>query len=178
MKKIMAITVTLSLMVFCFGTVWAAPPETPPSVNVTVVNPQANPVPVTGTVEVTKRSTIPVRLFASPGVDVGQTFFRLANFYTIPAGKRLIVEHLSCALFLYPPDSLGCAIEDGFSALYISPASTLPDSITPMVVSTGQAIKVIFEAGESFNLIARWVQPNPGMPGIFFGLSGYLEDAQ
>ncbi len=174
MKKIIAIPITLSLMVFCFGTVWAAPPAQ----SVTVVNTPTNPVPVTGTVEVTKRSIIPVRVYASPDVPIGQTFFRLANFYTVPAGKRLIVEHLSCALFLYPRDSLSCAIEDGINALYISPASTLPDSTTPMVVSTGQAIKVIFEQGESFNLIARWVQPNPGIPGIFFGLSGYLEDAQ
>jgi hypothetical protein len=154
--------------------------EQNPVTDVTVNNAPENPVPVTGTVEISHQSIIPVRHYDNQDVLPGNTFARFYQFYTVPAGKRLIVEHFSCALFLYPPDILECAIEDPASlgANYISPAYTPAGATDPVVVATGQAIKVIFGPGESFNAIARWGTPTPGQPGIFFSLTGYLEDAQ
>ena len=152
-------------------------PQTPPSAPVTVVNRATNPVPVTGIVGVTN-TLVPVRL-VQESVEPGNNASRFSDVYTVPAGERLVVEHFSCSMVLQPPDALACAIEEhiGGPTHSIAPAHTPVGIAGVVVVHTGQAVKVIFEAGESFNALLIWSTPNIGSPGAFFSLSGYLEDA-
>lgn len=52
----------------------------------------------------------PVRIFDSQTVAQSNTMARFSDVYTVPAGKRLVVEHVSCAFLLHPPDLLTCGI--------------------------------------------------------------------
>jgi hypothetical protein len=147
---------------------------------VTVVNGATNPVPVTGLVAVT-RQIEPVRVFNQQSVEPGNIAARFLDFYTVPAGKRLVVEHLSCSVALRPPDLLMCGIEEaiGNTSHSTAPAYTPPGSTASIVaVQTGQTVKVIFNAGENFNVVLHWNNATVGEPGAFAALSGYLEDVQ
>jgi hypothetical protein len=179
MKKISERLLLLAVCALGFGTVWsAAQPQTPPSAPVTVVNQPTNPVPVTGVVNVTK-TIVPVRILETQSVELGVTIARFSDFYTVPAGKRLIVEHLSCSMFLYPPDSLSCGIDEGFFLAHaISPVATPAGTTSPRSIAMGQAMKVIFGPGESLDADLKWSTPTPGTPTATLAVAGYLEDAQ
>ena len=170
----------ISLLVLCalgIGAVWsAAQPQSPPSAPVTVVNQPTNPVPVTGIVSV-NRKIDPVRLYDSQTVLAGNTIARFNDFYTVPTGKRLIVEYLSCSFTMHAPDAVSCAIEEGFLFLATSSVST-PASPGQFTIRSGDAVRVIFGPGETFAVAVKWNAAQPGEPAAFVGLSGYLEDAQ
>ncbi len=123
MKKIIAISVMLNLMLFCFGTAWAEPkrPPTP----VTIVNTPANPVPVSGnlsgsvsisgtpnvsvtnTPNVSVTNTVPVMNVENPdklpvvlrtivaNLDVGENSTNAYIEGVVPPGKRWVIEHVS-----------------------------------------------------------------------------------
>jgi hypothetical protein len=118
MKKLIAIPVFFSLVLFSFGTVWAAS-QTPPSAPVTVVNTTANPVPVnvngsvTGSVSISNTpnvsvvNTPSVRNLDDPGrnpyqrsfslqIDPGKSNVRSSGLDPgIPANTRLAIDHVN-----------------------------------------------------------------------------------
>jgi len=161
------------------GTAWlAAQPQTQ-GPSVTVVNGPSNPVPITGTVAVTKTIAL-VRILDKRNINPGNVVARFQDFYTVPDGKRLVVEHISCGMLLQTPDKLVCAMEDPGSLLShtTSPAYTIGGTQFESV-RTGQATKVMFGPGESFHAAVYWNQPSTdNLPLAVFSLSGYLEDAQ
>ena len=88
-----------------------AAPNTPPSASVTVVNTDANPVPVVQQGGVTLNGTVPVRAVdsstAQPVVRGGAATSStgigpVVDLYTVPAGKLLVVEHVSARLSVVP----------------------------------------------------------------------------
>ena len=82
-------------------------------------------------------------------------------------------------MFLYPPDSLSCGIDESFFLAHaISPVATPAATTSPRVISMGQAIKVIFGPGESFDADVKWSTPAAGTPTATLSVAGYLEDAQ
>ncbi len=92
MKKIIAISATLSLMIFCFGQVWAAP-QNPPSAPVTVVNTSTNPVPVN--ITNLESPATPFQAQLCRAVADISTCGSLPDILTVPAGKRLVVEFVN-----------------------------------------------------------------------------------
>jgi hypothetical protein len=175
---ILGIIVCIGLL-FAPAAVLGGPPDNPGVLDVNIVN---TPVPVDGTVEVYPKSITPVRHDEDVLVNVGAVWTRTTNFYTVPTDKRLIVEHFSCSRLHYPPDILNCGIYFGGAFYYISPAYTPAgaSSSNGMLVSTGQAIRLIFEQGETLNAHAEWGMGVPSGRDIYlhFSLGGYLEDAE
>ena len=177
MKKFSQRILFLAVCALAIGAAWSvAQPQSPPSAPVTVVNQSTNPVPVTGIVSVT-RNIVPVRLYDNQTVEPGNTVARFSEFYTVPAGKRLIVEHISCSFAVYAPDAVSCGIEEALRELSTSSVST-PVGTGQFGVHSSGGVRVIFGPGESFNAIVNWEAAQPGRPGAFFALSGYLEDDQ
>ena len=167
----------LCALVLGIGAGWsAAGPQSPPSAPVTVVNQPTNPVPVTGIVSV-NRNIDPVRLYDAKPVPPGDTIARFSDFYTVPTGKRLIVEYLSCSFTVHAPDAVSCAIEEGSLFLATSSVST-PAAQGQFTIRSGDAVRAIFGPGETFRVTVKWSAGQPGEPNVFVALSGYLEDAQ
>jgi hypothetical protein len=133
MKKIISISAALSLIVFCFGTVWAAAPATP-GANFTVANTPANPVPVTGNVSITSPVEVNINnsatnpMFVSNGGEPysqdtvgtcnGTNCF--INFPVVPAGKRLVILHVGAMA----RPTLGATIVDFAELLTSNPQNT------------------------------------------------------
>jgi hypothetical protein len=173
----------LSIAAACalgLGTAWLAAQPHTEGPAVTVVNGPTNPVPVTGIVGVTK-TIDPVRVLVKENIPAGRVNNRFEDFYTVPDGKRLVVEHLSCGMLLQTPDTLNCGIEDPQSLLghTTGPAHTISGGNQYETVRTGQAVKVIFGPGETFHATVYWNHPTTDVGGLaVFALGGYLEDAQ
>jgi hypothetical protein len=106
MKRLLSVAVMV-LMLFSFGTVWAAP-QTPPSAPVTVVNTTANPVPVTGKVSIGSPVAVSINSSATNPVFIsngGEPYSQdtvgscngtncFIDFPEVPAGKRLVILHV------------------------------------------------------------------------------------
>lgn len=172
MKKFSEIGMSVAIAcALILGAVWAAAqPQTAPSAPVMVVNRSTNPVSV-------NKAIVPVRLFGQESLSPGRVFQRFSTFYTVPAGKRLVVEHISCAVTLQPPDSLTCGIEESINSIAHSTSPAYTVGSASQFVRAGQAVKVIFGPGETFNAVVDWDNPNMGQPFVFFALSAYLEEA-
>ena len=103
MKKIIAISIALSLVVFCCGSGWADPP-TSPSPRVTIVNTGENPVPVTGTVAISPSAntvqlaegslyTMTLNVYLSEGNSLGW-----ATDYPVEVPFKTDIWTISCGV--------------------------------------------------------------------------------
>jgi hypothetical protein len=126
----------------------------PPGPDVRVINTQTNPVPVsvinfptgTNTVNVSSSTNAPllvrdvdnparqpaVRLADDVNVLVGETQ-AFKQMYTVPAGKRLVIEFVSVRTFVLPPGQklfVEVGVSDGQTTYDINLAPTLVGTFT------------------------------------------------
>ena len=148
----------------------------PPSAPVTVVNTPLNPVLVSGVVLATK-SIEPVKVFVQATVDSGNTAARALDAYVVPTGKRLVVEYLSCNFLVVTGDAMACGLEFLNANNHFMMPTLFNTSGTNQSMSSGQAVKIIFEEGEHVTFFASWTTSANGGWGANFSFSGYLEDA-
>lgn len=80
-----------------------AQPSSPRGPDVRVVNPPSQPVPVSlgAPIVVTTTAPLPVTVAGTPAPQPFQFTYHSANpqtnqGFTVPAGKRLVIEHVSC----------------------------------------------------------------------------------
>lgn len=92
------------------------------------------------------------------------------SFYMVPSGKRLIVEYFSCGAEIESGTVLTCSIDDNFiqTSLWL-------DGGGAHYVGTGEAIRLIFEQGQSVAVFGIW---KAVYGNIKMTASGYLEDIQ
>lgn len=171
MKKVICLVVSV-MAVLIYGVAMAVP-NNPPSAPVTVVNTDANPVPVTGnfgisgTADVNVTNTVPVTgtvaidnmkepasIEASCTVN-GVEAACYSDDFDVPDGKRLTIEYFSCQGTDLPEGaSLTCGIAKTTS--YIDPPSsssgrvlalsTSPTSTGGYLMSMGQSVKLYAES--------------------------------
>jgi hypothetical protein len=92
-----------------FGQKAGAQPSTiPPPLNVNVVN---TPLPVTGTISVGNLgdSPLPVRDVDNPARQPVQFKLGATDSYTVPNGKRLVIEYVSAEIFSFSSCTLTVA---------------------------------------------------------------------
>lgn len=158
---------------------------------VTVVNDQSHPVPITGTVSGT------VAITGTPNVNVVKTLEPLHRrascsillnaetcswlIYEVPAGKRLVIEYFSCSSRVQSGESLSCHIDllqpGQMVAIVNQYLPSLPAASVPnQRVSAGQNMKLIVDPEIQVGVgVDR--AGNDEQRGVGFAISGYLEDA-
>ena len=187
-----------------------------PGVNVTVTNPPSSPVPVTGSVTGSVTGTVgltpgtsvmidstvadPVRVRnvndAIQPVQATQTCTTTAigcggTLYTVPSGKRLVIEYASLSVCALPGQSaqlsisttLGGAAVEHF--VNIAPPAAGPGSTSigcnPLVntgsslTAVGQSVRLYADAGTLVGANADRTS-NVGDANFTFSISGYLVD--
>jgi hypothetical protein len=184
-KQILAVSLTIIAAAVTVQSAFSAQ-TSPPGPDVTVINTQTNPVPVsvinfptgTNTVNVSSSTNAPllvrdvdnparqpvVRLADDVNVLVGETQ-AFKQMYTVPAGKRLVIEFVSVRTFVLPPGqtfSVEVGVSDGQTTYDINLAPTLVGTFT---VGTGgnkvarsaisQQTRVYANAGDTIRAFAQ-----------------------
>jgi hypothetical protein len=185
---IIALFVGILLIVSC--PVHAQTLKTPFSA-VTIANTPSNPVPVTGTINNTainpvqvtgkvqcEKATTPVRIRKDFVAPLGSSVWE-GTLYTVPTGKRLVVEYVSCSVFVDAiPSYVNCQImeRDAPYAIFHLPTVSV-DTGQARSVHSVQSMRVIFESGQILDAFAQWGAASSIVYLNVFGLAGYLEDA-
>lgn len=185
-NQILAVSLTIMAAAATVQSAFSAQPS-PPGPDVRVVNTQDNPVPVsvinfptgTNTVNVSSSTNAPlfvrdvdnparqpiVRLAFQMNVLVGETQAINNQIYTVPAGKRLVIEFVSVRTFVLPSGqtfSVEVGVSDGQTTYDINLAPTLVGTFT---VGTGgnkgdlsaisQQTRVYANAGDTIRAFAQ-----------------------
>ena len=166
----------------------APPPTVPPPQNVKVINTPEQPVPVTGTVSVSNLggSPLPVQDVDSPGrqpvtaegscSDSGCT----DTVYTVPAGKRLVVEYASITATI-PPGKVArwrlFTNNAGQQGAELNFPLTQPPAIFGALSQStaGQQVRLYAEAGSDVRMNGT-TSDNATPSTYIFSISGYLVD--
>ncbi len=166
------------LFALCGGA-YAAVRSTP----VTVVNSEAEPVPVVTEDERNIRTPFAVRVTTPFGMFRGiPTSDRVAgDDFTVPAGQILVVEHISLRATMANEDEIGYVearfASDSESVTHYLPVQTdtrsLPASSTQKIVSQGWQIRFFADPGSEIILNLNSIAGSPGGVAIY-SLSGYL----
>ena len=210
-----------AVLLFLTTSVFGAPPAVKPSPDtpVSVTNTSANPVPVTGSVNVsgsvtgTVTGTVGLEPGASVMIDstVGDpvrvrnvndaiqpvqvsttcltsTLGCLPTIYTVPAGKRLVIEYASLGVCILPGQSATLNIAtttSGQSANHYlngTPPAAGPgtaaigcNSGPSSFVATGQQVKIYADAGTGV-VVTGDRNSTDGSANFHFSISGYLVD--
>ena len=103
-----------------------------------------------------------------------------ANIYTVPEGKRLVVEYFSLlANMSSVGETVRASLGDDMSAaqLYLPlvPAA-VPGPASAAITSAGQVVRLYFESGETVQAHALRTAAQ-GNAGIAFQITGHLVDA-
>jgi len=156
--------------------------------DVRVVNKPTEPVPVTlqGSAQIDTSAPIPVRDVNVAGrIPIQLTVHRTSpdggntangSMYTVPAGKRLVIDFVSAHVGVKSGDLPAMEIlttVNGDSGAYFIPLA--PASDTTFIVN--QQVRFSCDAGESVVLVFGRTGTTGQGPGIFT-ISGYLEDMQ
>jgi hypothetical protein len=143
---------------------------------VQVGNTAANPVLVHDTAT-PKRTPFQLEL----QVAVPDGFGGNNGFFTVPDGKRLVIEYASASgsssnqdTLLY---SIGTQDSSGAVVNHFLPATQLLDSGVTRFSIAGQTVKLYSEPASSVNLRVDRLGTT-GADNVFFSISGYLEDLQ
>ena len=207
MKRNQILAVSLTIMAAAVTVQSAFSAQTSPSgPDVRVVNTQTNPVPVsvinfpagTNTVNVSSSTNAPllvrdvdnparqpvVRLADAVNVIVGETQ-AFKQMYTVPAGKRLVIEFVSVRTFVLPPGQklfVEVGVSDGQTTYDINLAPTLVGTFT---VGTGgnqgdrsaisQQTRFYANAGETVRAFAQ-KNDDLGAGQATITVMGYLVD--
>jgi hypothetical protein len=211
MRSAFPFSVAIGLVLFAAG-VGAAGPD--PGINVIVNNSPANPVPVTGSVTGSITGTVgltpgtsvlidntvgdPVRVRnvndANQPVQAQASCLTTAlgclpTIYTVPAGKRLVIEYASMRVCILPGQSATLEIATtvgGQSASHYlngTPPAAGPGTVaigcnsgTPSSeVATGQQVRIYADAGTGV-VVTGSRNGNVGTASFHFSISGYLVD--
>jgi len=184
MKKV-TLLVIVSILFLAYGTVLAAPPEAK-SQPVTVMNTPSNPVPITGTVNIANGS-LPQYVSGNVTCTIASGGENATcDLYTVPVGKRLIIEYASCETALGTDDHATCAlvtpVDIGGGNFSIT-THYLP-TIANLVTKSGTH----FSVGQQVKLFADSVSANALQVEVFIqttsssshdvrvSFSGYLVD--
>jgi hypothetical protein len=191
-KKQLIVCLTVCVVVSFVATVYAARLEEPiRSAPVTVVNPASKPIPVT---EVNK---YPVQNEVA-GKFVASAWLTNKVLYTVPDGKRLVIEYFSCRNSTVGSYSTAytCGINTGgypgvhhwlpttpygHSQMSIG-SDTTQSSLNPAFISAGQTVKIYAYPGT--DVLAVALRQNQAISSfinypeeyIYFSFSGYLTD--
>jgi hypothetical protein len=150
--------------------------------DVTVVNDSSNPVPVTGDVEVVSKIE-PILLKKTISCS-STTGFCGAYIYSVPEGKRLTLEFVSCYAFLKEGEAIQCSIgvcsrTDTGTTLYYYylPMSqpVLPPAPAGTQIGIGQQVKLYSSCDVYANVGVRG-STDPRVEDLYVTLSGYLEN--
>jgi hypothetical protein len=139
-------------------------------------NTAANPVPVHDTAT-TKRTPFQLEL----QISVPDGFGGNNGFFSVPDGKRLVIEYASASGISPDKDTLLYSIttqdSSGVSINHFLPTTQLLDSGVTRFSIAGQVVKLYSEAGSSVILRVDRAGSS-GADNVFFSISGYLEDVQ
>ena len=176
----------------------SAPSPVPPPMNVKVVNTDAEPVPVTGTVSVSNlgSSPLPVRDVDNPARRAVQfqAFLNCSGGgigcspaqtpYTVPEGKRLVIEYASMKVTLSEGQSAILGILTTLNGELVThyfpqtqPALAPNPGISPSgnYVSAGQQVRIYADSGTNVSFQVDRTS-NTGTFVIIVSMSGYLVD--
>jgi hypothetical protein len=169
-----------------------------PNPTMTVVNTTANPVPVTGNITV-GNSVIPVEVSNANPISVVTTetaIMRLVDepgripyqvkvasaqgqsdpvLPVVPAGRRLVIEHLSARSFGPPGSMLGMfkAQRGSFEAVYPMSFAGTSDGAGDLWVGNAST-KLYLDAGQSLQFIQETARPVFDSPSLQVTVTGYL----
>lgn len=204
-NQILAVSLTIMAAAVTVQSTFSAPTSTP-GPDVKVINTRTNPVPVsvinfptgTNTVIVSSSTNAPllvrdvdnpaqqpvVRLADDVNVLVGETQ-AFTQMYTVPAGKRLVIEFVSVRTFVLPPGQklfVSVQVSDGQTTYDINLAPTLVGTFT---VGTGgtrgdrsaisQQTRLYANAGETVRAFAQ-KNDDVGAGQATITVMGYLVD--
>jgi hypothetical protein len=173
MKKLVLFAAVAGL-VLCFGaSLHAGNFPNPGAAPVIVTNPVSKPVPVT------IDNTEPIRLLLQvilPDTDWSTPKAGI-QFYTVPAGKRLVIEYVSYQAENVDGNAGQTVLLSVFSAdsiLYLPMSQPMvPFSATP-IVQGGQEVRHYMNPGQDVNVsLARGVTAT-GRLSVFVNITGYL----
>jgi len=198
-NQILAVSLTIIAAAVTVQSAFSAQ-TSPPGPDVRVINTQTNPVPVTltGNLAVDTSTNAPllvrdvdnparqpvIRLADDVNVLVGETQAS-KQMYTVPAGKRLVIEFVSVRTFVGPPGQklfVAVGVSDGQTTYDINLAPTLVGTFT---VGTGgttgdrsaisQQTRLYANAGDT---VRAFVQKNDdvGAGQATITVMGYLVD--
>jgi hypothetical protein len=159
-----AFAASVAILVCPVGGALAAPA----AAQVEVVNPATNPAP-TSSVDDPGRTAYEARLNCSP---IFQNFGCVYNFAAVPAGSRLVVQHISAGLFFsgsptFVQVGISGSANSGFSG-FLAPIAGIRSFFDQSVLQyfeAGSQPSVFIESDKVFNLISN-AQP--------VTLTGYL----
>jgi hypothetical protein len=182
---------------------WAAA-QVPPSAPVTVVNKPSNPVPVTiqgtgtvsGSVSITNEVSVrdsdnpafqPVSVSIHPLLEDGTASAATGLVYTVPAGKRLVIEHAAGELSTTPASNTGRAYlrldastDNSTVSLPVGTTNeSAPCTLTQACLAISKPVRLYADPGATIfytlgYLISQSSQFNRGTITI----SGYLVDIE
>jgi hypothetical protein len=185
MKRVLSILLTV-LFVAAYGTVMAAPGGGGIS-QVTVVNQPTVNIGNQPTVNINGIPTVKVVQDIEPfqkvfWCDMNDGEKECKDYYTVPEGKRLVIEYFSCESDMYSGQNLSCSVHTAVGDNFIG--HHLPT--TPVVTAeSGQRSHIV--AGQ---LIKAYADPASGITfyglrngsvgscGVVFNFSGDLVDVQ
>jgi hypothetical protein len=147
---------------------------------VVVVNDANEPVPVS-----IANTPVPVTMgtketvSVSANCDTGASFGGCSvSLYTVPSGKRLVVEYFSCSGQPSAGQGLTCRIWNvaNFVRVYLPTSALQPAGPVNSFIAVGQQVKLYAAAGE---MISAGAIPVGSLDPFFanFDVIGYLEDA-
>jgi hypothetical protein len=198
------ITLAVIGMVLGSNAAWGVS-QTPPSAPVTVVNTPSNPVPVslqgTGTIsgsvaitnEVSVRDadnpafqpiTLTVRFSFDSGVGPDA---RSDSIYTVPAGKRFVIEHAAARVLATPASNTGRAyfdlqVSDGTSSVPVPIGTTNesgPCTLSQACCVISKPVRVYVDPGSSITVALGFlVSQSSAFTSGNITISGHLVDIQ
>jgi hypothetical protein len=205
--QVTAVVMAIVILGMAFSLIGTKRTDAAAAAAVQVVNTAANPVPVTGAVTATVNGQLTLEPGASVTVANGQAqpvIVRSAgepvqgnadcsftsgscevDFVTVPAGKRLVITHVSGSIFLPSPKELQIAqivhSAGGVGAAWSSPVEYLAPTLigtpnTSKMLAFNHQTLIRFEPAETAKLMVYSSNIAPGgFAAIFY--SGYLEPA-
>jgi hypothetical protein len=156
---------------------------------VRVVNTSADPVPVSGTVAINGTAAVEVADERTPfeirvDADIANEFFGSSGHFTVPDGKRLVVEFISVSVRLPPGQVPSVSVNaDSGARGFAVPLEFQGTDITSVGTSDRYigALNVLdfADAGDFYSIAFRRTSSAvlpPGTAHMFAFVSGYLVD--
>jgi hypothetical protein len=199
-KGIFSMLVVVS--VFVYGIAMAGV-NNPPSAPVTVENTSSNPVPVTGnlgisgTANVNITNTVPVSITNTPvpvttGVqepvhiygycETGGLACPSPVLYTVPTGKRLVVEYFSCNSYIDGAFvetggyTMTCQLQSPVGELFLPTSTPAPTGLKH--VAMGQQVR-FYVPENNFIMGMAFINRMPEDEHfVLYNIIGYLENTQ
>jgi hypothetical protein len=194
-KRKASVLAAAGLAVLIAGTILGTPEEAlaPPAVPVIVTNTPANPVPTvaqgTTAVQITNTSPLAVRDVDNPARqpfqgDATASFSgqNEANFFIpVPAGKRLVIEHVTASILVLPGRKAGFIVRTTAGASGNAVFHTMSPIPHGTFANVGYDVFIVsqpvrFYADGATQFLLHAYADGPGIGSATVSFSGYLID--